>query len=250
MITDNITHYDLEENQKDEQVLEDEFQSYFDKDDFPIRLGIALRYSGKQRKTLCDEAKITEAAISNYIKGKQKPNRNTVERLAQVCGVTYAWLAGARHANIEFNTYRIENEPKYSEGFRFRNHKVLLILMRHLHISPTDYDLYEKLLAMVFSLNGNGIQRLTEYAQDLKDNPRYHNLHRRNYRYSIDSDFSRSKEEQEKQYRKLIELNDLVRTVKEDDTSELHTDSSYRNTRETLDKQIRMSQNRVKRMVE
>ena len=63
--------------------------------DFSERLESTLKEQGMTQKELADKAKITESAVSHYLKGDREPRGSTIGILAGILGVSAGFLLGA-----------------------------------------------------------------------------------------------------------------------------------------------------------
>ena len=61
---------------------------------FAERLKIALQKKGMKQTILAYRIGVDRSYISNYLSGKYKPSADTHNKIAEVLGVSSAWLSG------------------------------------------------------------------------------------------------------------------------------------------------------------
>lgn len=225
-------------DQKDKAESDLFFEKYFDKSNFINRLKTAIIYSGKNQREISETANITEANLSRYLNDhldenkRPKPNRSSIEKLAEATGVSVSWLMGIPYSDIEFNNYRNIDKTSFSNGFNNRIEKIALILTRHLHLHPSKLQPYINLLKIISYLSPKGIEALVDYASNIVFSPQYYNFKSSNLRYSYDEkiDFK------DYQYWKLIDINNTLKNISIDTDSELEIESIFGNRKRSLEK--------------
>lgn len=108
--------------------------------EFYQRMREAMEAAGLSQSELCERTKIPKSAMSQYLSGAFKPKQERTYLIARALGVSESWLMGC-------DTPRERNEP------------------------PPDNE--QQLLDLFRQLNGEGQQRVIDYAVDLVNGGRY-----------------------------------------------------------------------------
>lgn len=136
------------------------------KEVFSANLKQAIQESGLTQGAVALAAGVTDAMISDYLRGRFTPRTVTVIKLARALKVEPIWLSG-----------ELEKWPS-TPNFRFpqkidRNKLVLLAttyaneLVRILQIDELQEDSLTVLLVTLASLNPEGLDKVISYTNDL-----------------------------------------------------------------------------------
>jgi len=73
-------------------------------DIFTERMKVAMKQTSKKQIDIVRETGVDKGAISNYLKGKYKPNAETLLKIAHALNVTPEWLCGQDMQDTEMAT--------------------------------------------------------------------------------------------------------------------------------------------------
>lgn len=71
------------------------------------RLRERMKEKGLKQKELAEQTGLNAASISQYVSGKNKPNRIALAKLAQALEVEESWLTGQADLEKQYNTVKL-----------------------------------------------------------------------------------------------------------------------------------------------
>ncbi len=71
------------------------------------RLREKMKEKGLKQKELAELAELSTASVSQYLAGKNRPNRLALSKLAQALEVEESWLSGKADLEKQYNTVKL-----------------------------------------------------------------------------------------------------------------------------------------------
>lgn len=80
------------------------------------RLQLAAEYAHATTHSIAAELGVSENTVRNYMAGRTRPNRATLLLWAHLCGVDFAWLAGATSDDASTRWYVNTDGRPFARG--------------------------------------------------------------------------------------------------------------------------------------
>ncbi len=71
------------------------------------RLREKMKEKGLKQKELAELAELSTASVSQYVAGKNRPNRIALIKIAKVLEVEESWLSGKADLEKQYNTVKL-----------------------------------------------------------------------------------------------------------------------------------------------
>lgn len=131
---------------------------------------------GLTQQKLADILNVSQNAIHNWENGKREPNREVIDKIAEVfhtSPVSLIW--GSEIGNTWQNLIDAKEEARNSSTETL---KQLLSAIKSIIIENDNANIFteipeEDLLYYFWILNNDGQQKVIEYAGDIAENPKY-----------------------------------------------------------------------------
>lgn len=133
---------------------------------FADSLKAARKKAELTQKELATELKVTPAMIAQYETGKRVPRKNTLSKLAEALHMKFSYTKEGEPFLYDYqdgNFYGIEASSKEQQKFMDR------LFNERNKVSDKRKNLDKK----INRFNDDGIQKMSDYADDIMLNPKY-----------------------------------------------------------------------------